>query len=57
MFRKQGALILSYVGDLLVNAESCDILCKIKRKLAQLLPANELGEAVDYSGIKIIRGD
>lgn len=57
VFRGRRALVLCYLDDLLVMAESVQILSEMKRRLTELQPDNELNEAVDYLGIQLIRAD
>lgn len=47
--------MLCYADHLLIMAGNILMQSDIKRGLVQLLPANHLGEAAHYLGVKIIR--
>ena len=57
VFRGNGVLVLCYVDDLLVMAENEARLKSLKRKLAEKLPANDMGLATDFLGMKLIHGN
>ena len=50
-------MVLCYVDDLLLMSSSEIKLKKLKERLSSRLPANDLGEARDFLGMKLIRED
>ena len=50
-------MVLCYVDDLLVMAEDETKMSELKMKLASRLPANDMGLAVDFLGMKLIHGE
>lgn len=54
VFRANGIMVLCYVDDLLVMAEDEKKMAVLKEKLAEKLPANDMGTATDFLGMKLI---
>lgn len=55
VFIGDDVIVLCYVDDLLLIASSEKKLAELKSKLSSRLPANDLGEATDFLGIKLVR--
>ena len=57
VFQGDDVMVLCYVDDLLVMAKDEVKLKDLKAKLAEKLPANDMGLAIDFLGMKIAHGE
>lgn len=57
VFSGEGVMVLCYVDDLLIMAENETKMADLKRKLGTRLPANDMGIALDFLGMKLIHAE
>ena len=56
VFRGHDVIVLIYVDDLLIIAETEDTMSRTKTKLLQVLPSKDLGISIDFLGMKLNHG-